>query len=291
MQAIELMKELIKTSFLGYYPQNYIFKKPLTGCLIIGSFIFFFAVLYKPLDIHEGMRLSYVATMAVYSLAGTVAVYLCIQLLKLSEWFNNNKQWNLLKELTSILIVLTGLGIVIYFMAFFIEPPADRWNLDTFLDSCFHSYLIGIIPFGFFTVINHPGLQQKQPQTDKKSDLYKGEKVEIKSSLKKENLNFYTSQLIFAESDGNYVNFHLLSKGKIQRSTLRISISNLENQLTKYPEYFRVHRTFIVNLKQIEKKIGNKSGYQLKLKGINETIPVARKKIAEFEEHFKKQMN
>ena len=291
MQPIELMKELIKTSFWGYYPQNHILKKPLTGCLIIGSFVFLFAVLYKPLDIHEGMQLSYVATMAVYSLAGTVAVYLCIQLLKLTEWFNNKKQWNLLKEFTSILIVLTGLGTVTYLMAFFIEPPADRWNLATFLDSCLHSYLIGIIPFGFFTVINHPGLQQKQPKIDKKADLYKGEKVEIKSSLKKEDLNFYTSQLIFAESDGNYVNFYLLTKGKIQRSTLRISISNLENQLDKYPEYLRVHRTFIVNLKQIEKRMGNKSGYRLKLKGIKEPIPVARKKIQEFEEGFKKQLD
>jgi len=237
------------------------------------------------------MRLSYVGTMAVYSLAGTVAVYLCIQLLKLSEWFKNSAQWNLLKELLTILIVLTGLGIVTYFMAFFIEPPADRWNLATFLDSCFHSYLIGIIPFGFFTIINHPGLQQKHPSINKNAGLYKGKKVEIKSSLKKEDLNFYTSQLIFAESDGNYVNFYLLDKGKIQRTTLRISISNLENQLANYSEYLRVHRTFIVNLKQIEKKMGNKSGYQLKLKGIKDPIPVARKKIAEFEEHFKKHIN
>ena len=35
------------------------------------------------------------------------------------------------------------------------EEPGGRWNLATFFNSCISAFLIGIVPFLFFTATNY----------------------------------------------------------------------------------------------------------------------------------------
>ncbi len=106
--------------------------------------------------------------------------------------------------------------------------------------------------------------------------------------MKKEDLNFYSEQFIYAASDGNYVDFFIEGTNGIIKKTIRNSISNVEEQLFRFPQFFRTHRAFIVNLKRLEKKQGNSLGYDLNLSGIDEKIPVARNKIKAFNKQLKK---
>ena len=90
-------------------------------------------------------------------------------------------------------------------------------------------------------------------------------------------LAFQADELLYAFSDGNYVVFHLVRENDIQSVRIRNSISEIENQLSDIPFYFRCHRGFIVNLNMVASKKGNASGYLLKLKHGHDTIPVSRK--------------
>ena len=105
--------------------------------------------------------------------------------------------------------------------------------------------------------------------------------------LKKEKLSFFPSEFLFAESDGNYVIFHLLREEKLQKFTIRNSISNIEQQVSQIPWFFRTHRAFIINLKQIVQKKGNTAGYRLKLNKVNLEIPVSRQKTKSFDTYLK----
>jgi DNA-binding LytR/AlgR family response regulator len=109
------------------------------------------------------------------------------------------------------------------------------------------------------------------------------ELIRIKSQLKKEELTFYPCQFIYAESDGNYIIFHLDIENQIKKKIIRNSISNIEHQLSAIPFFFRTHRAYIVNLKRVCSQKGNTLGYRLKLSGTESEIPVSRQKTRDFD--------
>jgi hypothetical protein len=271
------------------YPQNYIIKNPFTGTLIIALFVFGFTVLYKPFNTHAARAFSYEATMAIYSLLSGIFIFLSIKILKTVKYFSNTKDWTIFKEFLSVFLVLFVLGIAIYLLGFFIETSAQRWNISTFLNSFKGAFLTGIIPLFFFTAINYPYLfsesidlnignaaitgQENQPSEDL---------IQISSQLKKEELSFYPSQFLYAESDGNYVVFYLSINNLVKKEIIRNSINSIEQQLSGIPYFLRIHRAFIVNLKKVRSKQGNTLGYMIKLSETEIKIPVSRKNTKDF---------
>jgi hypothetical protein len=271
------------------YPQNYIIKNPFTGTLIITAFVFGFTALYKPFNTHAARALSYEATMAIYSFLSGIFIFLSIKILKTVKWFSNSKDWTIFKEFLSVFIVLLVLGIAIYLLGFFIETSAQRWNISTFLNSFKGAFLTGIFPLLFYTAINYPYLfsesvdlnvgnvaitgQENQPSEDL---------IQISSQLKKEELSFYASQFLYAESDGNYVIFYLSINNLVKKEIIRNSINSIEQQLSGIPYFLRIHRAFIVNLKKVRSKQGNTLGYMIKLSETEIKIPVSRKNTKDF---------
>jgi hypothetical protein len=280
------------SKYLNYkYPRNFIINRPFTGGMIIAIFCFGFIMIYKPLGTHAGRYFSYYATMAVYSLACGAATVLSVRLLRSFKWFSGEK-WSLLKELISIFLAMTGIGIVIYFMGFLIESPSARWNVLTFLDSVSHGILLSIIPFLFFTLSNYRYLFSQEYHhhvnsgTDGSYHQQDGYTINISSQLKKESLSFYPNELIFAESDGNYVVFYLSRNNQVKKEIIRNSINNIEQQLSAVPYFFRTHRAFIVNLNKITGRHGTTLGYTLKLEGTETRVPVSRTNTKKFNSRF-----
>jgi hypothetical protein len=227
--------------------------------------------------------------MAIYSLLSGIFIFLSIKILKTVKYFSNTKDWTIFKEFLSVFLVLFVLGIAIYLLGFFIETSAQRWNISTFLNSFKGAFLTGIIPLFFFTAINYPYLfsesidlnignvaitgQENQPSEDL---------IQISSQLKKEELSFYPSQFLYAESDGNYVVFYLNINNLVKKEIIRNSINSIEQQLSEIPYFLRIHRAFIVNLKKVRSKQGNTLGYMIKLSETEIKIPVSRKNTKDF---------
>lgn len=273
-------------------PQNLILKKPLIGTLILSAVWFGFITIYRPLGLKEA-RLSFTITMAEYCLIQGVFIYGAARLLKSIPFFSKESEWTILKEALSIILMLFIVGVVIYFAGFLIEPPSDRWNIPTFLDSCEKAALIGIIPFAIFTAMNYRFLfftEIEQSYTQVKyqqTNIQNEELVHISSQLKKEDLNFYPSQFIYCESDGNYVIFHMLNNGQYIKKMIRNSINNIEQQLVRIPYIMRIHRAYLVNLKMVASKKGNTLGYRLKINNIDTEIPVSRNNAKNFDQKIK----
>jgi DNA-binding LytR/AlgR family response regulator len=110
--------------------------------------------------------------------------------------------------------------------------------------------------------------------------------IRIESQLKKEELGFYPSQFIYAESESNYVIFYFLQDNIVQKEIIRNTISNVEEQLSHIPWFVRTHRAFIVNLKKVEQAKGNSLGFRIKLTGIDSEIPVSRSNTNDFVDAF-----
>jgi hypothetical protein len=275
------------------FPQNYIIRQPYFGTMLFLASCFCFVVLYKPLNLHHAPLFNFESTMAIYLGALVIPVVVIIMILKNFRNFSNPNEWTILKEVFSIALILFGMGIGIYFLGFLMESPGKRWNLPTFLDSCKQTFLIGIVPFGFFVLLNYrhlitPDIEKAfKPEPDTTSDENPEKLVRIGSQLKKEELNIYPSQFIYAESDSNYVVFYLNIDNHVQKKIIRNSISNIEQQLSTIPFVMRTHRAFIVNVLQVVSEKGNTLGYRLKLNGIDSSIPVSRQKARDFDQLLK----
>ncbi len=283
----------IKKWLNSKYPQNYIVRSPFIGALLISLFYLGFSVLYKPLDIHASKSLTYESAMALYSLLCGLSVILAVRIIRSLKYFAGSADWTVLKEFLSVLLILSGVGIVIYVAGFFIEPPGGRWNIPTFLDSFKSAFLIGIIPFAFFSAINYRFLFPGKIKSDYNNADVKGmadqpyeDPIKIGSQLKKEELSFYPGEFLYAESDGNYVVFYLNRNNQVKKDVIRNSINNIEQQLSVIPYYLRTHRAYIVNLKKVISRQGNTLGYRIKLTGTEFVIPVSRKNTGVFNKLF-----
>ena len=134
----------------------------------------------------------------------------------------------------------------------------------------------------FYAYSVRPENRQSSNPEDEQSEKI----IQIDSKLKKEKLNFYPDQFLYATSDGNYVVFFLNRNNKVEKEVIRNSINNIEEQLSQIPSIVRTHRAFIVNIRKVYLKKGNALGYQLKLSNIDVEIPVSRQNIKAFDQQF-----
>ncbi len=137
------------------YPRNYLIENPVTGAIINALFCFIFILLYKPLQTRASPNLSFELTMAVYSIGTGLSLILFVGILGFLRWFSDIKEWTILREIVSVILILTGIGTMVYHMGFLIESPGGRLNIETYLDSVSRSFLLGLFPFAFFTAINY----------------------------------------------------------------------------------------------------------------------------------------
>ncbi len=94
-----------------------------------------------------------------------------------------------------------------------------------------------------------------------------------------------SEQILYIESADNYVILYYLNGNKPAKQILRNSMKNIEELLINAP-IKRCHRSFMVNLQKIEFVDYQKSKCQVKLKGIENFIPVSRKFYPEFRPYF-----
>ncbi|NBB31096.1 LytTR family DNA-binding domain-containing protein [Cellulophaga sp. BC115SP] len=83
--------------------------------------------------------------------------------------------------------------------------------------------------------------------------------------------------LLYIESSDNYCTVYFLENETLCKTILRSSLTRLEGQIPENTNILRCHRSFIVNLSQVEKISGNAQGYRLHLLNQNGQVPVARK--------------
>ena len=271
------------------YPRNFIISNPFKGSLIVAATGFIFMILYRPLGTHASRYFSFEITMACYTLIMAIALMAAIVVIRYTRFYSPKSAWTIYKELTSISMILLIAGLAIYFAAFILEEPADRWNLATLTGSLRSTFLVGAIPFLFFTAA-HYQYWLGEPVTVKHrgqvatllSKHIDSTRITIRSQLKKEHLECAIDELLYAESDFNYVVFYLYRKGRVKKKVLRNTIHQVASQLSAFPQILRIHRGFLVNLQKVETATGNRLGYRLRLLGVTNEIPVSRSYVPVF---------
>lgn len=287
---MEPLKKIIKQIFTKPFPQSYLINQPFRGAFIFFIILFLFVVLYRPLEVHQTAFLNFYTTALIYCAIISLSELLVALLISRTNFFSKSGNWTIGRELLALAMILNITGISVYFAGFLMETESDRLNFSTFFNSYYRSVLLAMVPVIVPSLLNIRyafaplTFQRYENNLQDKTQAEPEKLIHISSRAKKEHLSFCPGEFIYAESKGNYVIFHLKTQNGPVETSIRNSITEIENQLSSVPGFMRIHRAFIVNLHKITSRDGNAMGYRLTLKDCNDVIPVSRQNTRAFEQ-------
>lgn len=113
-----------------------------------------------------------------------------------------------------------------------------------------------------------------KPKETFSSDSH-GDKIEV-----------HPDDVMLLKSADNYVNIIYREGEEIKQKMLRNTLKHMQDQLRKYPEFLKCHRTCIINSLYIVNLVNNYKGYRLQLLDYEEEIPVSRQYILTVKEYI-----
>jgi DNA-binding LytR/AlgR family response regulator len=92
----------------------------------------------------------------------------------------------------------------------------------------------------------------------------------IKDESGKTILAIKPENILYIKSEDNYTSVVFLENDKVAKKLIRISITKLQNQLLS-PGIMRIHRSYIVNLKNVSSVNREKGDYQIRMTNLPDT--------------------
>ena len=84
------------------------------------------------------------------------------------------------------------------------------------------------------------------------------------------------ADLLMVEAADNYCKFYYLKDGLPKTRLLRMKMKEAEEALQGAADFHRCHRSFLVNGSMVSEVLGNSQAYRLKMKHLEEQVPVSR---------------
>ena len=113
-----------------------------------------------------------------------------------------------------------------------------------------------------------------------------GNTFTIQTDLK-ESFTLHEEDFLFAQSDGNYIHIH---RKNAPKTLHRLSLHALAQQLES-KALMRCHRSYLVNLNQVQRLKGNAQGLKLFFDDKEPPVPVSRKYLAEVKQFMENSRN
>ncbi len=157
------------------------------------------------------------------------------------------------------------------------------WNAILNLEG-YPLMLFRTIAIGIFPLIAHmtwqwiKSLDSKANQLSDSGGSPQETVITLNSEYHNEQLRLSSSRLLFLESADNYVAVHYKEGDSVTKKLIRSSLSRIESELEHLPNFIRCHRSFIINLDQVESIKGNSKKLEAHIRELNNPIPIARKK-------------
>ena len=265
---------------------------------VIAGLIFFmtfiFTYFFEPFIVYEPEhRVNYFYICLIHSTTPVVILYVWSLFCKLQNRIT--EKWNVRKEIFFVLMFFLLIGIGQFLIRDVIYDNPDNWSWYYLYEEIRNTFLVGTL---FAAILVPLNLNYQFYKNQKKAlTLFPSltpvdvtsysSSVFIKTQVKNDDFNLIPDDFIFARSDGNYMEVYLMNGNVAEKQVKRLTVKELEAQLCQYPFIMKTHRSYLVNLKGVETITGNAQGYRLKIKNYNETLPVSRYMISEFNKRFR----
>lgn len=267
------------------YPLNESFKDRTLKCLLFGLFVFVFLFVFRPFEI-SGVKENLFIFSLGYGMvcAGVMFILNVLLFMALPNHFSESK-WTIKSEFIWSVINLICIGSANFIYSYFIGITSVSVNsLIVFLT---YTLAIGIFPIAIAVIINYTRWNKKyEAESAALNPIIAAEEsavIPVVSEMAKfmgENgaleLEISPSNFLYAKADDNYVELYYLHEGGKKRKVLRSSLKNVHACLPMHQNYYRCHKSYVINLAQVNHISGNAQGYKFHLKSAEDLIPVSR---------------
>lgn len=289
------------------YQFSFIPSRRIKQIVPIGFCVFLFLILFKPFGLENSP--DYIIFSSYMVTCGTFAGLLTTVLIPLifPKYFNENK-WTLKRNLVWVIWINIIFAIIMFsalnIYLIFKYSIFHEFSFENFLWWVYIQLIFGV-PLGvIINLVNQYYLLKKhnkiadninnavekekleQSQTSLEQDQQKripnNESKQLEFEINKfEKVTFGVDNLIYVEALGNYINIAYYNKEN-RKITIRETISNVEQKIGVSKLIYKPHRSYLVNVQNIENVTGDSQGLKIHLKDSEMIIPVSRNKIKEF---------
>ena len=277
-------------------------------CFLVAIFVTLFLLVFQPFGIATipNYRVPVIIGYGLVTLAGMVLVYVLVPGL-FPAWFRevNWVLWKSLAQLVaSLLVIATGNLLYSAWLGFF------PLSAETYLNFIGITMAVGVFPGAASFFIAHYLLLRNYMVHARKFNAHLGQSPAVtqfaaaepeppagwpaapinmaSAALHDEEnrlvLQLPAKDLLSLVAADNYTEVFYLRKGELKKDLIRNSLKNMELQLSHSPQFYRCHRSYLINLSRIVEVTGNAQGYKVKLPVMKELVPVSRSRSAEFGE-------
>lgn len=278
------------------YPKRFTSEKLMKSSIIVFMIVFFFLLLFKPFGVYDPeLKLHYLFICFFHAFAPSLILYLYFRTFNNLRRRKNELHWTLLKEYIHIMIVLMLVGAVSFLMRDLLYNNPGNWSWHYFIEEIRNCLVAGIFFYFFLRLLSSyieskkgaPSVLQFIPVALSGEKEIVDPQIFISTQVRQDDFQLDIENLLFVKADGNYIELTRSKDSGIITEVKRISLTQFENQLSAYPNLFRCHRAYLVNMFKIEKVTGNSQGYILLFRETDLKVPVSRKQTESFNSCYK----
>lgn len=274
------------------YPDRYSGKNLFKTVSVIFGVIFGFLILLKPFEVNASQqRVNYIIICFSHALLPSMILYFyftTVNYLRAKD--SENKSWSLIWEYTHMGILLLFTGICSFLIRDLIYLNPNNWTWHYLWEELRNCFVAGILLYFFmrmaifyFESKNDSSLIfQFTPLTPQLENNTTSTLIYIKTQVRQDDFSLDLNDLLFAKADGNYIEITTCNNNKLNIALKRISLTQFESQLLANRNFFRCHRTFLVNMHYIKNVTGNSQGYMLSFDHTVDQVPVSRSQLIAF---------
>ncbi|OJJ19425.1 hypothetical protein BKI52_21690 [marine bacterium AO1-C] len=254
------------------FPRPQRTRKNLLYIVLVGIGSSFFILLYKPFGI-QNQTGEWLVDAVIFSL-GIVFIFSVL----LMEWGlpvvfpRLFKQWTLGKA-------VLWYAWVILFVGFVMFVYKNLWaGFQEFTFQEFVLVLGRVFIIGFTVSFVVLGIWQYISQ--RRVALISSQETYTITAQNGKSVQFVLKDILYIQSDDNYVDIHYLAQGIRQKEVLRSSLKNIESQIVNpLSPIIRCHRQYLINLECFKIAKMTTRAMTLTLQGHDDQIPVSKKYI------------
>jgi hypothetical protein len=266
-------------------------KDELIRVFTISFSVFLFILFFQPfpLELLEyNDRLLYVTGFGAIIFLLSSIIYIMLPLLiparfKVIDWENGPP---LSLNLLLLLLSVTSFSFYIRYVG---ETPLGLYIV-------FKTVLICLLPMLALTILYRIKSLEEIIRTSQerikkyREKIMEYEKVEEDREIQfglpnmTDKLSIKLKNILAIKAADNYVEIIYKADDRTEKKLIRNTLKNIEEKLIESPEFIRCHRASLINTRHIEKLVRSYSGYSLKLKGLEELIPVSRQYLIQIKE-------
>jgi len=303
---IFMVMSAVATLFRNKFPYNGSIKNRLLSAAGFGVFVFLFLWVLRPFDMNA---LGSERLILLQSILYGAVVFVCIVLITflfplLFPAFFNEDKWTTGRQVLYMLLIMVVVGLGNCFTPMLLFNTSISWN------NIFWYQVYGLItaslPIAVYTLykqnrlLSHfeqkAGLLEAKLQEKLAEEKVKEETtgstvstaamISIDGDYQQETITLPSGKLYYVASASNYVKVYFEEEGKVKYVIIRTTMKKVGDILAPWPQFFRCHRAWFVNLDKVQHVAGNAQGYKLQLKDVEEQIPVSRTLNTEFSDRL-----